>query len=350
MKRPISHIAPTVHFLAALLLALLAPFAAFADFPLGSGVLTGDTTYVTKAGYGAYWLEGPGVSRVQNLLAPDFVAACVDCGALQLTDIEIVDIGDNRSREFLGLWRTAPGSLLGMPMVQRQRVTVDLPLALVHGEIATQRAEGYEMVDIEIYPFDGEIRFAAIWHPDSPVHVLQLGLNPSQPVAPDHPNVQPGDLKLVDFETWPGTNQRNKYAGLWRQDPGMVVVSFLGGLDWETYYDALLFMGNAGYRLLDMEIRDGLDDDGARYFGIWKQRLGNDHLLLGGAAPWAFLERLVDNPRPGDGGGDPGGGIAVGPPPALIEIEGFAVQYQTWPPIEGGVLHNDGPMIPPVVP
>ena len=143
----------------------------------------------------------------------------------------------------------------------------DLTSAQFSSYFTEQKNLGRRIIDIEVYPTSGGLRYAAIWYQNvgnvAWVELRDMTRSTYQTKLNEQTSA---GYRLIDFESYQsGATQR--YAAIWEKSPAgraWVVRSDRSKLDfanlWRLYRDE-------GYRLVDFERYD--TSGGARYAGVW---------------------------------------------------------------------------------
>lgn len=203
------------------------------------------------------------------------LAALVAFGATlpsdyQLTDVEIeVDGGEE---ELLGLW-----SQVGEAAHQ---LHIDL------ADLNTKRNElagVQQLIDLEVYRVDGQLRYAGIWRPSAADERVEVDLDWAQLVAFKASHGTDG-YQLVDVEPY-ATPAGWRYAGLWH--PGAPTVHLEHETNGQTFVETAMALAQEdGWRLIDVERR--VDGNAALFVGLWEQ--GSDADWLSMRVLWSRIE------------------------------------------------------------
>ncbi|MEO1391628.1 MAG: serine hydrolase [Cyanobacteria bacterium J06634_5] len=133
----------------------------------------------------------------------------------------------------------------------------------------TYNEQGYRMIDVEAYPTNQGLRYAAVWVKDTDnLGWVEHRDMSSTAFADKFKAYNNQGFRLLDIESYQQDNQQ-KFAGIWAKNTngrgwkskrGMTAQSYSN--QWKTYKDA-------GYRLVDFEVYP--TENGSRYAGIWRQ-------------------------------------------------------------------------------
>ena len=191
-----------------------------------------------------------------------------------------------------------------------------------------QKGKGRRPIDIEVYPTNSGLRYAAIWYENTPnkkwAALRNMTRNQYQNEVTDR--AEKG-FRVIDFESYPTANGQ-RYAAIWEKHPAgraWVVRSDRSKLAfanlWRRYRDE-------GYRLVDFERYP--TPQGQRYAGFWVENDSRFDYSRKSDIDDLIAQYRSDNNLPGIS-------VAVIEDGKVIYRRGFG-----WADVEGGkVAHGE---------
>lgn len=160
-----------------------------------------------------------------------------------------------------------------------------------------QRAAGMRLIDMEAYPAQGGLRYAAIWvHNGDGREWAQLRDMTREAYQQNLEQRGAQGFSVVDIEAW-NTPGGMRYAAIWEKRPGNRAFQVRSDRTAQQFADLWAQYRDEGYRLQDFERYD--TPGGPRYGGIWVENDARFRHRRKGQIDTAVQNYLNTNRLPG---------------------------------------------------
>ncbi|MEM7049316.1 MAG: hypothetical protein AAF604_06640 [Acidobacteriota bacterium] len=282
-----------------------------------------------STGYAAVWKQASGESRIASTSSlPDFFAenAVYEQQGFRLVDIEV----QGGTSLYVGLWHELPAGARSA----EARILVGVPLSSLHHAVAMQEAQGYQVVDFEIYYEFSDRKAAVVLHPGSAMHRIQVDVTDEE-FGTANSNNRPLGFRLADLESYRISGE-SLFAAVWVSEAGPSHPIANTDLRWQNVKELSEVFAN-DFHLADLEIKSWhyCDDKISAFTVLWERPGAPTSVSF--PIGWTELAAAKDAP-PGTEELEPVSWL-------LNDIE---LLWHAPGSIESALgLDHDGPLIPP---